>query len=122
MYPLEKSRLTASNSVKIIESLLKEAHCPQQNLNDEEQKILEDIIEGSYTDLKRLKQILDDCKELKQPLEKKRWDKAKLLQFLQRVQLDPKVINSIQSSLSLKITLLNTSRTHQTGQYESVHC
>ncbi|KAJ3939669.1 uncharacterized protein N0V96_010453 [Colletotrichum fioriniae] len=111
--------LRAPVCVKIIESLLKEAHCPQQNLNDEEQKILEDIIEGSYTDLKRLKQILDDCKELKQPLEKKRWDKAKLLQFLQRVQLDPKVINSIQSSLSLKITLLNTSRTHQTARMQS---
>ncbi|KAK1477880.1 hypothetical protein CABS01_03182 [Colletotrichum abscissum] len=95
-------------NVEIIEPLLEEAHCPQQNLNDGEKKILEDIIEGSYKDLKRLKQILDDCQELKKPLEKKIWDKAKLLQFLQRLQVDPRVINNIQSSLSVKIALLNT--------------
>ncbi|KAK1499751.1 hypothetical protein CTAM01_06945 [Colletotrichum tamarilloi] len=95
-------------NVEIIEPLLEEAHCPQQNLNDGEKKILEDIIEGSYKDLKRLKQILDDCQELKQPLEKKIWDKARLLQFLQRLQVDPRVINNIQSSLSVKIALLNT--------------
>ncbi|UQC83094.1 uncharacterized protein CLUP02_08587 [Colletotrichum lupini] len=98
----------APELVEIIEPLLEEAHCPQQNLNDGEKKILEDIIEGSYKDLKRLKQILDDCQELKKPLEKKIWDKAKLLQFLQRLQVDPRVINNIQSSLSVKIALLNT--------------
>ncbi|KXH49871.1 hypothetical protein CNYM01_08064 [Colletotrichum nymphaeae SA-01] len=95
-------------NVEIIKALLGEAHCPQQNLNDEEQKILEDIIEGSYKDLKRLKKVLDDCKELNRPLEKRKWDKSKLLQSLQRLQLDPKVIDGIQSSLSIKITLLNT--------------
>ncbi|KAK1533885.1 hypothetical protein CPAR01_10593 [Colletotrichum paranaense] len=95
-------------NVEIIKPLLEEARCPQQNLNDEEQKILEDIIEGSYKDLKRLKKVLDDCKELNKPLEKRRWDKSKLLQFLQRLQLDPKAIDGIQSSLSIKITLLNT--------------
>ncbi|KAK1448198.1 hypothetical protein CCUS01_11942 [Colletotrichum cuscutae] len=95
-------------NVEIIKPLLEEARCPQQNLNDEEQKILENIIEGSYKDLKRLKKVLDDCKELNKPLEKRRWDKSKLLQFLQRLQLDPKVIDGIQSSLSIKITLLNT--------------
>ncbi|KXH46951.1 hypothetical protein CSIM01_13012 [Colletotrichum simmondsii] len=96
------------SNVEIIKPLLEEAHCPQQNLNDEEQKILDDIIEGSYKDLKRLKKVLDDCKELNKPLEKRGWDKSKLLHFLQRLQLDPKVINNIQSSLSIKITLLNT--------------
>ncbi|KAK1446285.1 hypothetical protein CMEL01_10528 [Colletotrichum melonis] len=95
-------------NVEIIKPLLEEARCPQQNLNDEDQKILENIIEGSYKDLKRLKKVLDDCKELNKPLEKRRWDKSKLLQFLQRLQLDPKVIDGIQSSLSIKITLLNT--------------
>ncbi|KAI3545393.1 hypothetical protein CSPX01_05037, partial [Colletotrichum filicis] len=108
VHPSEKSSLTTSNSVQIIEPLLEEAHCEQQNLNDQEQKILEDIIDGSYADLKRLKKVLDDCKELKKPLGKKKWDKAKLVQFLQRLQLDPKVINNIQSSLSVKIALLNT--------------
>ncbi|KAK0371731.1 hypothetical protein CLIM01_10909 [Colletotrichum limetticola] len=100
--------LVRNNSVEIIKPLLEEARCPQQNLNDEDQKILENIIEGSYKDLKRLKKVLDDCKELNKPLEKRRWDKSKLLQFLQRLQLDPKVIDGIQSSLSIKITLLNT--------------
>lgn len=94
--------------MEIIEPLLEETQCPQQNLNDKEQQILESIIEGSYTDLKRLKQILDDCKELNKPLDERRWDKSKLLQCLRRLQLNPKVINGIQSSLSVKITLLNT--------------
>ncbi|KAL0779255.1 hypothetical protein CaCOL14_003739 [Colletotrichum acutatum] len=95
-------------NVEIIEPLLEETQCPQQNLNDKEQQILESIIEGSYTDLKRLKHILDDCKELNKPLDERKWDKSKLLQYLQRLQLDPKVINGIQSSLSVKIILLNT--------------